>query len=113
MSATGQLDFKMVAKLAGGLAKGMQGVATVAGGAAGGIGGAVSSFGGAGGLTGSKSSGGGIPFAIRGTTSNPQVIPDVGGMVGNAAKGVVPGAQANPAGAATKTLGGLFGKKKP
>jgi len=113
VSATGQLDFKMVAKLAGGLAKGMQGVATVAGGAAGGIGGAVTSFGGAGGLTGSKSSGGGIPFAIRGTTSNPQVIPDVGGMVGNAAKGVVPGAQANPAGAATKTLGGLFGRKKP
>jgi AsmA protein len=113
VSATGQLDFKMVAKLAGGLAKGMQGVATVAGGAAGGIGGAVSSFGGAGGLTGSKSSGGGIPFAIRGTTSNPQVIPDVGGMVGNAAKGVVPGAQGNPAGAATKTLGGLFGRKKP
>ena len=113
VSATGQLDFKMVARLSGGLAKGVQGVATVAGGAAGGMGGALSSFGGAGGLTGGKSSGGGIPFAIRGTTSNPQVLPDLGGMVGNAAKGMVPGGQANPAGAATKTLGGLFGKKKP
>ena len=32
------------------------------------------------------------------------MIPDVGGMVENAAKGLVCGGQANPAGAATKNL---------
>lgn len=111
VSATGELNFKMVAKLAGGIGKGVQGMAAVAGGAAGGLGGALSSLGGARGTTGGNSSGGGIPFAIRGTTSNPQVIPDVGGMVGNVAKGVLPGGQGNPAGTVTKSLGGILGKK--
>jgi hypothetical protein len=39
-------------------------------------------------------------------------MPDVGGAVGNVAKGVIPG-KGNPANAATKSLGGLLGKKKP
>jgi hypothetical protein len=67
-----------------------------------------------GGSTGSggKSSRGGIPFTIKGTTSSPQVMPDLGGAVGNVAKGIIPG-KGNPASSATSTLGGLLGKKKP
>jgi len=36
----------------------------------------------------------------------------VGGAVGNVAKSLIPG-KGNPANAATKSLGGLLGKKKP
>jgi hypothetical protein len=36
----------------------------------------------------------------------------VGGAIGSVAKGVIPG-KVNPANAATKSLGGLLGKKKP
>ncbi len=104
VSAAGQLDFKMVAKLAGGVGQAVGDVATVAGGAAG----ALGALGG-GGRAGGNSSGG-IPFTIRGTTSNPQVLPDVGGAIGNVAKAAIPG---NPAAAATKTFSGLLGKKKP
>ena len=107
VSAAGQLDFKMVANLAGGVGKVVGGVATVAGGA----GGALSALGG--GHGGSNSSGGGIPFTIRGTTSNPQVLPDIGGTVGNVAKGAIPANLGNPASAVTSSLGGLFGKNKP
>ena len=50
---------------------------------------------------------------IQGTTSNPQVIPDVGGMATNAIKGgVVPGTKGGTASAATGLVGGLLGKKK-
>jgi AsmA protein len=105
VSAAGQLDFKMVAKLAGGVGAGITQVA-------GGAGGIASSLMGGGGK--GNSSGGGIPFMVKGTTSNPQVIPDVGGAVGNMVKGSVPGMgnAANPTGAATSALGGLLGKKK-
>lgn len=106
VSSTGQLDFKMVANLSSGLGKGIGAVTSVAGGAAG----ALSSLGG--GRTGGNSSGGGIPFTIRGTTSSPQVMPDVGGAVGNVAKGIIPGKN-NQVDAAAKTFGGLLGKKKP
>jgi AsmA protein len=114
VSASGQLNLKMVANLAGGIGKGIGGVTSVAGGAAGGVGGAL------GALTGgsARSSGGnsgGIPFAITGTTSNPVVVPDVGGMVGGIAKGAVPTGigKGGAAGAATGALGGLLGHKKP
>jgi AsmA protein len=107
VSATGELNFKMAANLSGGLGKGIGAVTNVAGGAAG----ALSSLGGGGGRSGGNS-GGGIPFTIHGTASSPQVMPDVGGAVGNVAKGVIPG-KGNPANAATKSLGGLLGKKKP
>ena len=57
---------------------------------------------------------GGIPFTIKGTTSNPSFTPDMSGMVGGMGKGAlsgisktVPGGQ-NLGGA----IGGLFGKKK-
>lgn len=108
VSATGQLNFKMAANLSGGLGKGLGAVTSVAGGATG----ALSSLTGGGGRSGDKSSGGGIPFTIHGTTSSPQVLPDVGGAIGSVAKGVIPG-KVNPANAATKSLGGLLGKKKP
>jgi AsmA protein len=53
---------------------------------------------------------GGIPFHIRGTTTNPVFVPDVGGTVGGAVSGVVasPDAAAKAAGA----LGGLLGVAK-
>jgi AsmA protein len=92
VSASGQLNCKMSAKLAGGM-----GVMTSA----------LTSFG------GSKNSQG-IPFTVTGTTSNPIFLPDVKGMAGNMAKGLG-GDATGTAGAATgaaKSLGGLFGKKK-
>lgn len=89
VSASGKLDCKMSAKLAGGM-----GVMTSA----------ITSFG------GSKNSEG-IPFTITGTTSNPVFLPDVKGMAGNMAKGLG-GNATGTAGSAAKSLGGLFGKKK-
>lgn len=103
VSAAGQLDFKMVAKLSGGVGQVVGGVSTVASGATGALGSL------AGGGSGGKSSGGGIPFTIKGTTSSPQVMPDIGAGVGNVAKGAV----VNPAKAVTNPVGGLLGKKKP
>jgi AsmA protein len=107
VSATGELNFKMAANLSGGLGKGIGAVTNVTGGATG----ALSSLGRGGGRSGGNS-GGGIPFTIHGTAASPQVMPDVGGAVGNVAKGVIPG-KGNPANVATKSLGGLLGKKKP
>lgn len=116
VSASGQLNLKMVANLAGGIGKGIGGVTSVAGDATGGVGSAL------GALTGGTSrksaggnSGGGIPFAITGTTSNPVVVPDVGAMVGGIAKGAIPTGmgKGGAAGAVTGGLGGLLGRKKP
>ena len=103
VSATGQLDFKMLANLAGGMGKVVSGASTVATGATG----AIGSLTGGGGSK-NKSSGGGIPFTIKGTTSNPQVLPDIGAPVANVAKAAV----VNPAKAVANPVGGLF-KKKP
>ncbi len=95
VSPAGQLAFKMLANLHGGVAGGLAQVA------------------------GMSSGKGGIPFAIAGTTSKPEFVPDVKGMAtglaGNALQGVlsggkVPGAKA---GSAVDALGGLLGKKKP
>lgn len=91
MSPSGELAFKMLADVHGGVVGGLTKV------------------------VGTTSSEGGIPFAIEGTTSNPKFIPDVGGVVGglaksqlsNVAKGQIPGANS-----VTKGLGGVFGKKK-
>jgi AsmA protein len=93
-SASGQLNCKMSAKLAGGI-----GTMTSA----------------LGSLGGSKNTSGGIPFTITGTTSNPIFLPDVKGMAGNMAKGIggnATGAAGGAASTATGALGGLFGKKK-
>lgn len=92
VSASGQLNCKMSAKLAGGI-----GTVTSA----------LTSLGG-----GKNSQG--IPFTITGTTSNPIFLPDMKGMAGNMAKGLggdATGAAGGATGAA-KALGGLFGKKK-
>jgi AsmA protein len=84
VSATGQLDCKMYAKLAGAMGSVM--------------------------TLGNKNSQG-IPFKITGTTSDPVFLPDVAGMAGSMAKGAV-GAPEGAAKAASGALGGLFGKKK-
>lgn len=114
VSAAGQLNLKMVANLAGGLGKGVGAMTSVAGDATKGIGGGLSALTG-GSARSSGSNSGGIPFAITGTTSNPVVVPDVGGVVGGVAKGVVPTGmgKGGAAGAATGALGGLLGHKKP
>jgi len=91
VSPAGALAFKMVANLQGGIAGGLTKVAGVGAGQS------------------------GIPFAIEGTTANPQFIPDVGGVavglakgeLGNLTKGQIPGASS-----AAKGLGSLFGGKK-
>jgi AsmA protein len=58
--------------------------------------------------------GGGIPFKVEGTTSNPQIVPDVGGIVGGLANGIKSN---TPIPSNSKdlgqALGGLFGGKKP
>jgi len=91
VSPAGDLAFKMLADLHGGVVGGLSK------------------------LAGATSGKGGIPFAIEGTTSNPKFIPDVGGVVAgmakgevtNLAKGQIPGAKN-----VTKGLGGILGKKK-
>jgi AsmA protein len=105
VSPAGALDYKMNANFSGGA-----------------VGGAVSGLtqlAGIGGGGGGSKGGGGIPFLIQGTTSNPQFVPDVKGMVGSQLKGGLGGALGgltggkSPAGnSAVDALGGLFGKKK-
>jgi AsmA protein len=59
--------------------------------------------------------GGGIPFKVEGTTSNPQIVPDVGGIVGSYANGLKNGAipsNSKDLGQAVDKLGGLLGRKK-
>jgi AsmA protein len=93
VSASGKLDCKMSAKLAGGM-----GTMTSA----------LTSF-------SSNKNSPGIPFTITGTTSNPIFLPDVKGMAGNMAKGLggnATGAAGGATSAAKGALGGLFGKKK-
>jgi AsmA protein len=60
---------------------------------------------------------GGIPFRVEGTTSNPQIVPDIGGIVSGFAKGLKSGAvpaSGQDLGQAINKLGGLLGgKQKP
>jgi AsmA protein len=106
VSAAGQLNFKLVANLAGAAGA----LTSVAGAAGGGITGGLSSLTGGGG--GSKRGNNGIPFTVQGTTSNPQVIPDVSGVAKNAITNGVVGNPASKANVATGLAGGLLGKKK-
>jgi AsmA protein len=103
ISASGQLNCKMVAKLAGGTGAAMGAASQLT---------KLSPLGGGGG--GSQS--GGIPFKIEGTTSNPIFVPDVAGMAGGMAKsqlgGLTGGSGNSPASQATSALGGLLGGKK-
>jgi len=92
ISPAGALNFKMVANLHGGVVGGLSQVAATGSGKA------------------------GIPFAIEGTTSNPQFTPDMGGMVGGLASGALQGAVSGKVpgvkNVPTDALGGLLGKKK-
>jgi len=94
VSPGGDLAFKMLANLQGGMAGGLTQVA---------------------GMGNSK----GIPFSISGTTSNPHFVPDVAGVAGSVAQGALgqalkgTSATGSPANAAAGALGGLLGKKKP
>jgi AsmA protein len=107
VSAAGQLNFKLVANLAGAAGA----LTSVAGAAGGGITGGLTSLAGGGG--GSKSGSNGIPFTVTGTTSNPQVIPDASGLAKNAITNGVVGNPASKTNIATGLAGGLLGKKKP
>jgi AsmA protein len=90
VSPAGELAFKMLADLHGGVVGGLSKV------------------------SGASSRQGGIPFAIEGTTANPKFVPEMGGAVaglakgqlGNVAKGQVPGTKN-----VTKGLGGVLGRK--
>lgn len=89
ISADHKLDFKMIARL-GRQSGSAQPLAKAAG-------------------------GGGIPFKVEGTTSNPQIVPDVGGIVGSYANGLKNGAipsNSKDLGQAVDKLGGLLGRKK-
>jgi AsmA protein len=92
VSPAGALDFKMLANLHGGVVGGLTQVAAVSGGK------------------------GGIPFAITGTASNPNFVPDMGGVVGGMAQGalgnVTAGKNALAKGNPTTAIGGLLGNKK-
>jgi len=87
-----KLDFKMIAHL-GGQGSSVQGSLAKAAGS------------------------GGIPFKVQGTTSNPQIVPDLEGIVGGLTNGLKSGNTAIPSngkdlGQAIDKLGGLLGRKK-
>jgi AsmA protein len=88
VSPGGELNFKMLADLHGGMVGGVSQMAAMGSGK------------------------NGIPFAVEGTASNPKFIPDVKGMVGGALRGVMSG-KTPMKGVDMNALGGLFGKKKP
>jgi AsmA protein len=88
VSPGGDLNFKMVADLRGGMVGGVSQMAQMG--------------------TGKS----GIPFAVSGTASKPVFVPDVKGIVGGALQGVLSG-KTPVKGIDMNALGGLFGKKKP
>ena len=93
VSPAGDLAFKMLANLQGGMAGGLTQVA---------------------GMGNSK----GIPFTISGTTSNPHFVPDMAGVAGSVAQGALgqvmqgKGAANTQTNGLTNALGGFLGKKK-
>lgn len=102
VSPTGQLDFKMVAQLAG--------IGNV-------VGKVSSGLGALGGGGGNKQSGG-IPFFIKGTTSNPRFEPDTSALAKSAIKNQLGNALTKSNGnsqsnSAASAIGGLLGRKKP
>jgi AsmA protein len=106
VSAAGQLNFKLVANLAGAAGA----LTSVAGAAGGGVTGALSSLTGGGG--GSHGSSNGIPIIVQGTTSNPVVLPDASGMAKSALTNSVAGSPTSKTNVASGLVGGLMGKKK-
>jgi AsmA protein len=94
VTAAGEMNFKMVANLSGGMVGGIAKVSSVG--------------------SGSVSK---IPFSIQGTMSNPKFVPDVGGIATGVAAGAVQGAMSGKIpgvpSEASSALGGLLGKKHP
>jgi len=123
VDAKNNLDFKLVATVNNSVAT------SAAGSMAGGLGGSVGKMLG-GGATGCKGGDIKVPLQVRGTTSVPQFVPDVGGAaasllkaeltcagggaggVTNAASAFAGGGKGNAADTINQ-LGGLLGKKKP
>ena len=114
IDAKNNLDFKMAATLTDAIGT----MASPVSGAANGIGGLLGKSGNSNCKNGTT-----IPFMIQGTTADPKFVPDVGGLAAGMLKsqlgcagGLVPGGAKseaqNPANA-VKSIGGLFGKKKP
>ena len=87
VSASGALNFKMVAELSG-------------------AGERVERLG-----RREGSSGGGIPFTIEGTTADPKFVPDVKGVAGSAAKQAISGKIGPQGEGSTKGLGGMLKKR--
>jgi AsmA protein len=123
VDAKNNLDFKLVATVSSAMAT------SAAGSMAGGLGGSMGKMLG-GGATGCKGGDIKVPLQVRGTTSAPQFVPDVGGAAasllkseltcaGGGAGGATKAAGALAGGSKGSTadtinqLGGLFGKKKP
>jgi AsmA protein len=90
VSANNALDFHLLVKLSGNSPAGL--LTSVAGGVAGGA------------------NSNGIPVSVKGTTQNPQFIPDVGGLVKNV--NPLQGVQGKTPGNVGGLVQGLFGKKK-
>lgn len=126
IDAKNNMNFNLVATVNSSVVNGAAGAASsVTGGALGGTLGAVM---GGSGSTSCKNEGMKVPLQIHGTTANPQIVPDVGGVAagmlksqlscaGGASgvtKGAAGAATSNPAGMVNQ-LGGLLGgkKKKP
>jgi AsmA protein len=72
----------------------------------------VNLYGSAGGLTTAALGSAGIPFSVGGTVNNPQIHPDTGAVVKEAAKDIL-GKEADKAGLGGVLGGFLSGKKKP
>jgi AsmA protein len=117
-----ELDFKMAATLKSGLGAATAAPANLAADAIGGLLGRTAGSGSAGG--GCKSAGATIPFQIKGTTSDPKFVPDVGGIAAGMLKSQLgclgsktTGTSGNPQqqnpNNPIEQLGGLFKKKKP
>ncbi len=123
VDAKNNLDFKLVATMSSAIAN------SAAGSMAGGLGGSVGKMLG-GGATGCKGGDVKVPLQVRGTTSAPQFVPDVGGAAASLLKselscagggaggvtnaaGALAGGSKGSAADTINQLGGLFGKKKP
>jgi AsmA protein len=99
VSPAGALNFKLSMKVD--TSRGIGGKAV----------GLLSLVNGAAGKTASQAAANGVPVTVTGTSSNPIITPDVGGLLKNNATSIF-GAQKGNGQQLVNSLGGLFGKKK-
>ena len=106
------MDFKLVAAVSSGVLKN-------AGGAGGAASGEIGKLLGGSGGSNCKEGGIKVPLQVKGTTANPQFVPDVGGAAASMLKaqlscagGTTPGTQGQTPENVINQLGGLLGKKK-